>query len=270
MTVADPLQSTLPPGRHGLPKEFIAENQRTRLVSGFLQAVRERGYCATTIADICRRASISRRTFYEHFDGKTAIGNAVMTDAIDTAVPLNAGLGIYVVEMLCRAADEPDGARKSIELMRSALARFRDLEEDPPPERSPALRRTPAGPRPRLSSDFLAESQRQRIVTATAKCILDRRYVEVRVGDIVSAACIARNTFYERFPNKEAAAKAVIAAGSSELAEWFNGIPVDTGFAIVAIELAAAFHAEGREELLRQADAVARALDMVQDAMEAS
>jgi AcrR family transcriptional regulator len=43
---------------------------RGRLLEGMAHAVAAKGYAATTIADIVREASVSRRTFYEHFDGK--------------------------------------------------------------------------------------------------------------------------------------------------------------------------------------------------------
>ncbi|HYF17629.1 MAG TPA: helix-turn-helix domain-containing protein [Ramlibacter sp.] len=43
---------------------------RSRLLEGMARAVAEKGYAATTIADIVREASVSRRTFYEHFDSK--------------------------------------------------------------------------------------------------------------------------------------------------------------------------------------------------------
>ncbi len=60
----------LPPGRHGLPRVFVAENQRERLLNGVVEAVAERGWNATTIAAITAAAKISRRTFYEYFEGK--------------------------------------------------------------------------------------------------------------------------------------------------------------------------------------------------------
>jgi AcrR family transcriptional regulator len=60
----------LPPGRHGLPRVFVAENQRERLLNGVVEAVAEHGYNATTIAAISAAAKISRRTFYEYFEGK--------------------------------------------------------------------------------------------------------------------------------------------------------------------------------------------------------
>jgi AcrR family transcriptional regulator len=60
----------LPPGRHGLPRTFVAENQRERLLNGVVEAVAEHGYNATTIGRITAAAKISRRTFYEYFEGK--------------------------------------------------------------------------------------------------------------------------------------------------------------------------------------------------------
>jgi AcrR family transcriptional regulator len=60
----------LPPGRHGLPREFVAENQRERLLNGVVDAVAEHGYNQTTIGAIAETAGISRRTFYEYFKDK--------------------------------------------------------------------------------------------------------------------------------------------------------------------------------------------------------
>jgi AcrR family transcriptional regulator len=60
----------LPPGRHGLPRELVAENQRERLLNGVVEAVAEHGFNATTIGRITDAAKISRRTFYEYFRGK--------------------------------------------------------------------------------------------------------------------------------------------------------------------------------------------------------
>jgi AcrR family transcriptional regulator len=62
----------LPPGRHGLPREFVAENQRERLLNGVVDAVAEHGYNQTTIGAIAEAAKISRRTFYEYFEDKEA------------------------------------------------------------------------------------------------------------------------------------------------------------------------------------------------------
>ncbi len=69
---------------------------RHRLLEGMAHAVAAKGYADTTIADIVREASVSRRTFYEHFQTKAdclialyeaSSHNAlkVLRDAIDPA-----------------------------------------------------------------------------------------------------------------------------------------------------------------------------------------
>ncbi|HET7054126.1 MAG TPA: TetR/AcrR family transcriptional regulator [Solirubrobacterales bacterium] len=65
-----PELARLPPGRHGLPREFVTHNQRERLIAGIAEAIAEHGYSGTTIAHITRAAAVSRRTFYEHFSSK--------------------------------------------------------------------------------------------------------------------------------------------------------------------------------------------------------
>ena len=65
-----PELARLPPGRHGLPREFVVHNQRERLIAGLAEAIAESGYSGTTIAHITRHAAVSRRTFYEHFASK--------------------------------------------------------------------------------------------------------------------------------------------------------------------------------------------------------
>jgi AcrR family transcriptional regulator len=65
-----PQLARLPPGRHGLPREFVIHNQRQRLIAGLALAIAEHGYSGTTIARITQYAAVSRRTFYEHFSSK--------------------------------------------------------------------------------------------------------------------------------------------------------------------------------------------------------
>jgi AcrR family transcriptional regulator len=69
-TELPPELARLPHGRHGLPREFVVHNQRERLIAGLAEAVAEKGFAGTTITDITRAASVSRRTFYEHFESK--------------------------------------------------------------------------------------------------------------------------------------------------------------------------------------------------------
>lgn len=43
---------------------------RDRMLRAMTQAVAEKGYASTTVADVVRIAGVSRRTYYEHFDDK--------------------------------------------------------------------------------------------------------------------------------------------------------------------------------------------------------
>jgi AcrR family transcriptional regulator len=60
----------LPRGRHGLSPEFVARNQRQRLISGLTQGLYEVGYQKTTVSLIGQRAAVSKSDFYKHFESK--------------------------------------------------------------------------------------------------------------------------------------------------------------------------------------------------------
>jgi AcrR family transcriptional regulator len=58
------------PGRQQLPREFIAQHQRVRIISALARETSEQGYQQVTVADIVRRAGTARNTFYENFRSK--------------------------------------------------------------------------------------------------------------------------------------------------------------------------------------------------------
>jgi len=60
----------LPRGRHGLSPEFVARNQRERLIAGLTRALYEVGYQKTTVSLIGQRAAVSKSDFYKHFESK--------------------------------------------------------------------------------------------------------------------------------------------------------------------------------------------------------
>jgi AcrR family transcriptional regulator len=71
-TVVEPLRlpRTLPRGHHRLARDVVLLSQRSRLVEGIVAVVAEKGYAATTVADVTARAGVSRATFYEQFADK--------------------------------------------------------------------------------------------------------------------------------------------------------------------------------------------------------
>jgi AcrR family transcriptional regulator len=96
-------------GRLGPP----SEGQRARLLDAVARVVAEKGYVASTVADIVREAGVSRSTFYELFEGKEAcfleayrhgvdvldarVGAAVRTAGTDDwRAELRAGIGAWL------------------------------------------------------------------------------------------------------------------------------------------------------------------------------
>jgi AcrR family transcriptional regulator len=116
--------SRLPSGRHGLTREAVVASQRGRLVDAMAQVVAEKGYPATTVADVVERAGVSRRTFYEQFADKEAcflaaydVGLSAVLGRIQEAVEVRAAGGwrerarAGVEAFLALLASEPAFAR---------------------------------------------------------------------------------------------------------------------------------------------------------------
>lgn len=60
----------LPRGRHALAPEEVIRDQRERLLAAVPGVVAERGYEATSVADIVKAAAVSRNAFYKNFGDK--------------------------------------------------------------------------------------------------------------------------------------------------------------------------------------------------------
>lgn len=65
-------QQQLPRGRHGLSREQVEVDQRLRIFVGMAQAMWVKGYVGTPVADIIKRAGVSRETFYQLYPDKLA------------------------------------------------------------------------------------------------------------------------------------------------------------------------------------------------------
>jgi AcrR family transcriptional regulator len=115
----------LPRGRSRLPLPAVRASQRERLLRSVIAAVSESGYLAVTVADIVRRARVSRAAFYAHFADKedcflaaTAEGRDLMIAQVVSAtraLPAEA-CDEEVLRVACRAyltflAAEPAFAR---------------------------------------------------------------------------------------------------------------------------------------------------------------
>jgi AcrR family transcriptional regulator len=72
----------LPPGRHGLPRSFVVQNQRERILAAVADVTSAASYAEMTVADIIVCAGVSRRTFYEHFANKQDAYLAAYDEAV--------------------------------------------------------------------------------------------------------------------------------------------------------------------------------------------
>lgn len=77
----------LPHGRHGLPQEFVENNQRERLIASFLVVVDGSGYSGATIAAVTEGAGVASRTFYKYFESIEDIAIASFDQGIDRLRP---------------------------------------------------------------------------------------------------------------------------------------------------------------------------------------
>jgi AcrR family transcriptional regulator len=135
----------LPGGHHGLSREQIADSQRERLLAAIVEEAAGRGYRATTITEMVKRASVSTRDFYELFDGKEDCFLAAfdvvrdhVEDLITTAAAAEDDWPRQVIAGLRAALDlfagEPDLARfclvESVSATPKIAIRFREAVLD--------------------------------------------------------------------------------------------------------------------------------------------
>jgi AcrR family transcriptional regulator len=76
-------KQALPRGRHKLSREEVTGAQRERMLHAMAEAMAERGYVATPVAEIIRRAGVSRETFYQQFASKQDCFLAGLERAMD-------------------------------------------------------------------------------------------------------------------------------------------------------------------------------------------
>jgi AcrR family transcriptional regulator len=132
-----PLSSMLPPGRHGLPRDFVSDNQLTRLLAGTAQAVHEHGYANSTIAQIVEKAAVSRRTFYEHFASRKEAVEILLARAEEQGAPRNgvsltSGLGALWAEIIAAALCDDQVHAEILRFAGQSVLRMLPVQLDAP------------------------------------------------------------------------------------------------------------------------------------------
>jgi AcrR family transcriptional regulator len=135
----------------------VAESQRLRLLTAMTEAVAEKGYANTVVADVVARSGVSRATFYQLFRDKE--------HCFEAAYEMSAELVAQVME--AGLADLADGSAGPLE----RLERILDFYID-------SLAGAPA-----LARVFLVE-----VYAAGPKAIAQRRASIDRFVDVVAAA----------------------------------------------------------------------------------
>jgi AcrR family transcriptional regulator len=112
----------LPRGPQALPREQVAADQRERLFGAMIEVVDEQGFVASTISDLVKRAGVSRRSFYEHFENKEECLLATYDSLVegltariaatyDPESPLMDQIEALVRAIFDAASERPDAAR---------------------------------------------------------------------------------------------------------------------------------------------------------------
>jgi AcrR family transcriptional regulator len=130
--------STLPAGRHKLPREFVVRSQRDRLLDAMAQVCAAEGYGRATVAAVIARAGVSRKTFYEHFsdreDSFLAAYDAILAKFLERVISAYqqpelewpARVRAAIVTLLALLAAEPAFARLCIVEVLAAGERAHD------------------------------------------------------------------------------------------------------------------------------------------------
>ncbi len=115
-------EKRLRPGR-GTPRQEAKKNQRERLFAAMVATVDEKGYEATTVADLVELSGVSRSAFYKHFEDKQACFLAAVEELVgptleklggDESVPPGVERARQAFEELIRADRQTAGGGEDV------------------------------------------------------------------------------------------------------------------------------------------------------------
>lgn len=135
------------------PAAPTASRHRERLLSGMADAIREKGFRRTTVADVVRHARVSRRTFYEQFD-----------DLVACYLALAEALSALILKAISDAAAASAGEPRDVRLERAVDAYLQMMAADPALTRSYGLELHLAGERGHALMQSVAERTAQLLV----------------------------------------------------------------------------------------------------------
>jgi TetR/AcrR family transcriptional repressor of nem operon len=90
--------SPMPPRSAKPSPDAAPRDSRTRILDAALAVVREKGYTATTVDDLCRAAGVTKGSFFHHFESKEAAVLAAISHWNEGTGALFAGAPYWGVE----------------------------------------------------------------------------------------------------------------------------------------------------------------------------
>lgn len=113
----DNMLAALSEGPARLTAGEVSASQRRRMLAAMVAAVADKGYVATAVADVTKRARVSRATFYEQFEDKNDCFVAAVRACVDQIVD---GVG----ERMGREQSPRAALRRLLEAYLENLAAF--------------------------------------------------------------------------------------------------------------------------------------------------
>jgi AcrR family transcriptional regulator len=227
-----------------LPTAFLEAQRQKKIIKAFARLVRKKGYEATKIADIVRRAGVARKTLYDNFEGKGAIARAVVTKVCPSwaeTIDLddkNSALRMLAIELAAEweVGGQADAIRRAQGMCSDLRALPASIAVRAVIANDPLDCSLPPG-RHGLPREFVIKNQQHRLLTALASCFSERGYNATTVAHITKSASVSRRTFYEHFDDKEAAALALMRSVSVRAADL--GADLDQGWGALVVEVVA-------------------------------
>ena len=191
----EPGARALPRGPHKLSREEVERSQRQRLLAAATDAVADKGYVATSVADILRRAGVSRTTFYRMFkDKQDCFLAALGANAETVAALMQAELDAGRADAERADARQADASKDPLVVLDRVLGTYLELLHG-----APALARV-----------FLVE-----VYAAGPEAIEQRRRTLDRFVDIVAETYRGSSGPLGTEPEQRMAAEVLVGAVSS-------------------------------------------------------
>lgn len=138
----------------------LPDDTRGRLLRGLAAAIVEKGYAATTIADVVRHARVSKRTFYEHFSAKE-----------DCYLALYNALNDHLLAVIAQAVEGPGPWRDRVQA--ASRAYLSELAAQPALTRTFLVDIQAAGPRALAARRAMHERFAEHLRALTAQAADD-------------------------------------------------------------------------------------------------